>query len=52
LKKSYLARSILGVRAIQMPDGCPNEPTIVEATCLTPAQMYVILAWIQAGALP
>ena len=50
IKKSYLARSLFGKAAIQMPDGCPNSPT--EGVCLTPAEIYTILAWIQAGALP
>jgi hypothetical protein len=50
LKKSYLTRSLFGNGAVQMPDGCPNAP--VEGVCLTPSQISVILAWIQAGALP
>lgn len=50
LKKSYLARTLLGVNAVQMPEGCPDDPT--KDVCLTPAEIYTILAWIQAGALP
>ena len=50
LKKSYLTRGLFGKNAVQMPDGCPNQPT--EGVCLTPAEIYTILAWIQAGALP
>jgi hypothetical protein len=53
LKKSYLTKSLFGNGAVQMPDGCPNAPVEPEeGKCLTQSQIYVILAWIQAGALP
>jgi len=48
LKKSYLVKGLFGNGAVQMPDGCPNDPT--EGRCLTPTETYLILAWIQAGA--
>src|SRR5262249_11804464 len=51
-KKSYLASGLLGSGgAVQMPDGCPNVVPPVER-CLTDVEVYTILAWIQAGALP
>jgi hypothetical protein len=51
LKKSYLAKGLLGDGARLMPDGCPDIVAPVER-CLTPAEVYTILAWIQAGARP
>jgi hypothetical protein len=51
IKKSYLAKGLLGIGARQMPDGCPNILPPVER-CLTPTETYTILAWIQAGARP
>src|SRR5262249_48126385 len=51
LKKSYLAKGILGDGAVEMPDGCRGVTPPVEQ-CLSPAQVYTILAWIQSGALP
>lgn len=51
LKKSYLTRSTLGLNAREMPDGCPSVLAPVER-CLTDVEKYVLLAWIQAGALP
>src|SRR5262249_52055897 len=52
IKKSYLAMGLLGTNgAVLMPDGCPNVVSPV-TRCLTPAEVYTILAWIQAGALP
>ena len=50
LKQSYLTRGLFGIRAVQMPDGCPrSSPTV--GRCLTQTGIYAILAWIQAGAL-
>jgi hypothetical protein len=51
LKKSYLAKGILGDGAVKMPDGCPQVIPPVER-CLSDLEVYTILAWIQAGALP
>lgn len=52
LKKSYLTLGLFpGTLAVQMPNGCPTIVAPVER-CLTPAETYTILAWIQAGALP
>lgn len=51
IKKSYLARGVLGEGAILMPSGCPDIVPPVER-CLTPVEVYTILAWIQAGAHP
>lgn len=51
VKKSFLTKGILGLGARQMPDGCPNVLPPVER-CLTDTEVYVILAWIQAGARP
>ena len=52
LKKSYLTLGLFpGTLAIQMPDGCPNVVAPV-TRCLTDAEVYTILAWIQAGAQP
>jgi hypothetical protein len=51
LKKSYLARGLFGDGAVLMPDGCPNVVPPVER-CLSPVEIYTVLAWIQAGALP
>jgi hypothetical protein len=50
LKKSYLTRSLFGNAAVFMPDGCPLEPTAEGGRCLTPNEIYLILAWIQSGA--
>jgi hypothetical protein len=50
LKKSYLTRSLFGNAAVFMPDGCPLEPTAEGGRCLTQNEIYLILAWIQAGA--
>jgi hypothetical protein len=52
LKKSYLTRSLFGTAAVQMPDGCPLDPTAEGGRCLTPSEIYLILAWIQSGATP
>jgi len=52
LKKSYLTRGLFGNAAVQMPDGCPLEPTAEGGRCLTPSEIYLILAWIQSGATP
>jgi hypothetical protein len=51
LKKSYLAKGLFGVGAVQMPDGCPNVIPPIER-CLSDVEIYTVLAWIQAGALP
>jgi hypothetical protein len=51
VKRSYLARSLFGNGAVQMPDGCPIEATAEGGRCLTQGEIYLILAWIQAGAL-
>jgi hypothetical protein len=52
LKKSYLTSSLLGGNgATLMPYKCPTVEAPVER-CLTAAEIYTILAWIQAGALP
>ena len=51
LKKSYLTRSLFGNAAVLMPDGCPLDPTAEGGRCLTQTEIYVILAWIQSGAL-
>jgi hypothetical protein len=50
VKKSYLTRGLFGNGAVQMPDGCPSIIPPVER-CLSDAEVYTILAWIQAGAL-
>jgi hypothetical protein len=53
IKKSFLAKKLLGIGLkppainIKMPQSCGVEPTI---PCLTDAELYRILAWIQAGA--
>jgi hypothetical protein len=52
LRKSYLARSVLGVNARLMPDGCPDDFSDPVERCLTPVETYVVLAWIQGGASP
>lgn len=50
VKKSYLTLGLFpGTLAVQMPDGCPNIVAPV-TRCLTDAEIYTILAWIQAGA--
>lgn len=51
LKKSYLVKGLFGSGARQMPDGCPEVLPPVER-CLDAVEVYTILAWIQAGALP
>ncbi len=51
IKKSFLTKGLFGVGARRMPDGCPDIVTPVER-CLTDAEIYKVLAWIQAGALP
>jgi hypothetical protein len=52
LKKSYLTLGLFpGTLAIQMPNGCPSVVAPV-TRCLTDAEIYTILAWIQAGAQP
>lgn len=52
IKKSFLAKGLLGIGARQMPDGCPDNVRPPVERCLTPAEVYIMLAWIQAGALP
>lgn len=53
IAKSFLAKKLLGIGLkppainITMPQSCGVEPTI---PCLTDAELYRILAWIQAGA--
>ncbi|MCW5890100.1 MAG: hypothetical protein KIT14_06060 [bacterium] len=53
IAKSFLAKKLLGIGLkppaidIKMPQSCGVEPTI---PCLTDAELYRILAWIQAGA--
>ena len=53
LRASYLARKILGqglppAGPAPMPQGCPGfVPT---SGCLTPAELFTILSWIQNGA--
>jgi len=52
IKKSYLARKILGQGigpTSRMPQGCPAVIPPVPA-CLTDAEVFTILSWIQAGA--
>jgi len=51
LKRSYLVNGLFGIRARQMPDTCPT-PLPPVTRCLTDAELYTILAWIQAGAQP
>jgi hypothetical protein len=51
VKKSFLTKGLFGLGARQMPDGCPDILPPVER-CLTPTEVYTILAWIQAGARP
>jgi hypothetical protein len=51
LKKSYLAKGLSGDGAVLMPSGCPGVVPPVER-CLDAVEVYTILAWIQAGALP
>jgi hypothetical protein len=53
IAKSFMARKILGhgltpANGSMMPQGCPGLPPA--GGCLTPAEEYLILAWIQAGA--
>jgi hypothetical protein len=53
IAKSFMARKILGhglnaANGSMMPQGCPGLPP--EGGCLTPAEEYTILAWIQSGA--
>lgn len=53
IAKSFLAKKLLGIGLkppainITMPQSCGVEP---EIPCLTDAELYRILAWIQAGA--
>ncbi|HYV57754.1 MAG TPA: hypothetical protein VE911_09415 [Candidatus Nitrosopolaris sp.] len=52
IKKSYLARKILGQGigpTSRMPQGCPAVIPPVPA-CLTDAEVFTILSWIQGGA--
>ena len=55
IAKSFMARKILGHglnaakgNGSMMPQGCPGLPPA--GGCLTPAEEYTILAWIQSGA--
>jgi hypothetical protein len=50
VRQSYLARKILGQRILgsPMPSGCPGNPPL--DGCLTDAELYAILSWIQGGA--
>ncbi|HEV7735128.1 MAG TPA: hypothetical protein VGR62_23360 [Candidatus Binatia bacterium] len=56
LKKSFLAKKVTPgaklkfIEGLTMPQGCPGAP-ISDGGCPTPAEVYAILAWIQAGAL-
>jgi len=55
IARSFLARKILGVglspaNGSRMPPGCPGVPPF--GGCPTDAELYTILAWIQAGAPP
>lgn len=56
LKKSFLAKKITPgaklkfIEGLTMPQGCPGAP-ISDGGCPTDAEVYAILAWIQAGAL-
>jgi hypothetical protein len=53
ISKSFMARKILG-RGLKvssgsmMPQGCPGVPPA--GGCLSPAETYTILSWIQSGA--
>src|SRR5262249_36933709 len=53
ISKSFMARKILG-RGLKvssgsmMPPGCPGVPPA--CGCLSPAEIYTILSWIQSGA--
>jgi hypothetical protein len=52
LKKSFLAQRVLGLGNLpRMPSACPDVVAPV-TRCLTDQEIYVILAWIQAGAQP
>jgi hypothetical protein len=48
--RSYLARKIFGrrIKGLPMPFGCPGAPPA--GGCLTAAETYTILSWIQGGA--
>ncbi len=51
--RSFMARKVLGkglkaANGSLMPQGCPGFPPA--GGCLTDAEIYTILAWIQAGA--
>jgi hypothetical protein len=53
ISKSFMARKILGrglnvSSGAMMPQGCPGVPPA--GGCLTAAEQYLILSWIQAGA--
>src|SRR5262249_55103406 len=53
ISKSFMARKILGrglkvSSGAMMPQGCPGVPPT--GGCLPPAEQYLILSWIQAGA--
>jgi hypothetical protein len=53
ISKSFMARKILGrglkaASGSMMPQGCPGVPPA--GGCLTPAEQYAILSWIQSGA--
>jgi hypothetical protein len=56
LKKSFLAKKIIPgaklkfIEGATMPQGCPGAP-LSDGGCPTDAEIYAILAWIQAGAL-
>lgn len=55
IKKSFLAKKIVPgtklkfVEGATMPQGCPGAP-LSDGGCTTDAEIYTILAWIQAGA--
>ena len=55
ISKSFMARKILGrglkangSNGAMMPQGCPGVPP--DGGCLTQAEEYIILSWIQSGA--
>ena len=53
IARSFVARKILGTgltiaNGSRMPLGCPGVPPF--GGCLTDAELYTMLAWIQAGA--
>jgi hypothetical protein len=49
-RQSFLVRKLFGTGGVPaMPQGCPGVPPA--GGCLTPGEIYTIIAWVKAGAL-